>query len=271
MLTDTMNTPSEPTHANGKPNQTVNAPKGIAPPPIGLTLKEVTAPLDWLGTLVSKPTLRKLPKGDQRPVLLAPGFLTDSWSMRPLRDFLRRLNYVALDWELGRNMGHVDDDIIKFGHQVGELASATGEPVTLIGWSLGGTISREVARFFPECVREVITLGTPVTGGPKYTSVGARMAKIRNINLDTLEQEVLERNRQGFEQPVTVIYSKKDGVVSWKASIDVYNAQAKHIEVNSTHLGIGVHADSWKAIALILAGQTERLPWQTGEQALQQK
>lgn len=245
-----------------------SAPIGIKPPPFSLMIKEARAPLEWLSQMVTKPTLRNLPMGDQRPIILAPGFLADSWSMRPMRHFLRRLNYMALDWDLGRNMGNVDDDILRFGHQVGELAMITGEPVTLIGWSLGGTISREVARFFPECVREVITLGTPVTGGPKYTSVGTRVAKVRRIDLDALEQEILQRNQVGFEQPITVIYSKQDGVVSWKASIDVYNPQAKHIELNCSHMGMSVHADCLKAIALILAGQTEQLSWQTATQAL---
>ena len=234
-------------------------------------LKEVAAPFEWLSQMVAKPELHNFPMGDQRYIVLVPGFLTDQWSMRPLRQFLRRLNYVALDWDLGLNMGHVDDDIVRFGRQVGELAMVTGEPVTLIGWSLGGTISREIARFFPECVKEVITLGTPVTGGPKYTSVGARIAKVRNIDLDVLEQEILQRNQVGFEQPVSVIYSKQDGVVSWKASIDVYNSQAKHFEVNCSHLGLGVHIDCWKAIASILAGSTQQLTWQTAAQALQQQ
>lgn len=246
----------------------IAAPTGITRPSLSLMLKETNAPFEWLSSLVARPSLHKLPMGDQRHIILAPGFLTDAWSMRPLRHFLRRLNYVALDWDLGVNVGNVDDDIVRFGRQVGELASATGQPVTLIGWSLGGTISREVARFFPECVREVITLGTPVTGGPKYTSLGSRIAKVRGTDLDALEQEILQRNQVGFKQPVTVIYSKQDGIVSWEASIDVYNSQAKHIEVKCTHLGITVYAESWKAIALILAGQSQHLPWQTASQAL---
>lgn len=73
------------------------APSGIAPPSIGLMVKEAKAPLEWLGSVVTKPSVCKLPQGDQRHIILAPGFLTDTWSMRPLRNFLRRLNYVALD------------------------------------------------------------------------------------------------------------------------------------------------------------------------------
>jgi pimeloyl-ACP methyl ester carboxylesterase len=72
--------------------------------------------------------------------------------------------------------------------------AANGTPVTLIGWSLGGVIVREVARDHPDLVRELITLGTPVLGGPKYTRVGALFGKRESIDLDRLEQEIHERN-----------------------------------------------------------------------------
>ncbi|MDM7859233.1 alpha/beta fold hydrolase [Alteromonas sp. ASW11-36] len=117
--------------------------------------------------MATLPTLLSMPKGDGRPVLLAPGFMADKWSMRPLKGFLNKLGYEAYDWNLGRNNGDVDEDIVRLGRQTLELSSALDKPITLIGWSLGGVLCREVARLFPDVVREVITMGTPVTGGPK--------------------------------------------------------------------------------------------------------
>ena len=38
-----------------------------------------------------------------------------------------------------------------------------GPPASLVGWSLGGVIAREVARLHPDAVRQVITYGTPVS------------------------------------------------------------------------------------------------------------
>lgn len=231
----------------------------LAPPSRRLALREFTAPLDWAGTALSLRQLLSLPKGDRRPIILAPGFLTDKWSMRPLRSFLCYLNYDAVDWNLGRNLGNVDEDIVGLGKQSLELCRQQSAPVTLIGWSLGGVICREVARLFPDCVKEVITLGTPISGGPKYTGPGRRYARLKNIDLDAFELQVLERNKQGFEQPITVLFSRRDGVVGWQAALDVYNPQAKHIEVDCTHLGIGIHSTSWRSIALTLAGQSSQL------------
>ena len=47
------------------------------------------------------------------------------------------------------------------------LFERQGEPISLVGWSLGGVLAREVARERPETVRGVVTLGSPVIGGPK--------------------------------------------------------------------------------------------------------
>lgn len=235
----------------------------LAPPPLALTFREVSAPIEWAQTWFSRAKFGALPKGNKEPIILAPGYMADKWSMRPLKRFLHSLNYQAKDWNLGRNLGQVDEDIVRLGRQTLELAGKTKKPVTLIGWSLGGVICREVARLFPEAVKEVITLGSPVTGGPKYTAVAKRYANRNNVDVDALEKEVLARNAIGFNQPITVIFSKTDGIVGWQAALDVYNAQAKHIEVESTHLGIGVHTDSWLAIAKTLAGRFNEIQYST--------
>ena len=50
------------------------------------------------------------------------------------------------------------------------LADKHGQPVSLIGWSLGGIYAREMAKIHPEISRCVVTLGTPFTGHPKATN-----------------------------------------------------------------------------------------------------
>lgn len=217
------------------------------------SILEVTAPFDWLATFAKLPSLLRGPKGDGRPVLLAPGYLTDEYAMWPLKHFLNHLNYDTYDWGLGRNLGDVDADIVKLGEQVAQLYEELQKPVTLIGWSLGGVVAREVTRLFPDCVAEVITLGTPITGGPKYTAVAKQFAKLKKLDLDTFEAHVFERNSIGFKQPVTSIFSKTDGVVGWQASVDVYNTQARNICVKGSHLGLGINPQVWKIIADTLA------------------
>lgn len=231
----------------------MNPPK-LSRPTLLNTVKEVSAPLDWLNTLTQLPRLLKLPKGDNRPILLIPGYLADEFSMWPLQRFLNKMQYSAQHWDLGRNLGDVDVDIERLIDKTKQCyVQHNNQPVTLIGWSLGGVLAREAARLSATQVKEVITLGTPITGGPKYTAVGNAYARRKKLNLDTFEQHVLERNSIGFDQPVTSIYSKTDGIVGWQASLDVYNNHARNIEVNGTHIGLGINPKVWEIIIQTLS------------------
>ena len=187
--------------------------------------------------------------------MLLPGYGTDEASMRPLGRYLEFLGYDVYDWGLGRNKGDVDGHIEDVGDRVRQLYTELDDtPFTLIGWSLGGVVAREIARLYEPCVREVITLGTPIIGGPKYTAAAKRFSEYSGLDLDEFEKHVHERNSIGIRQPVTSIYSKLDGIVGWQASVDTYNDQARNIEVYSSHFGIGVNGKVWRLIADILAG-----------------
>ena len=225
------------------------APICKGPNPIN-RLFELRAPLEWATLSLSAPYLLTAPKGDGRPVVLAPGYMANATSMAPLQLYLNHLGYRCSSWTLGTNRGDVEGDIVRFGDEIEALSSAHDDaPVTLIGWSLGGVVAREVARLNAPSVREVITMGTPIIGGPKYTSVGALFARSQGMDLDDFEQDVHERNSAGLTQPVTSIYSKLDGIVGWRASVDVYNPQARNVEVYASHLGLGGSPRVWRTIA----------------------
>jgi pimeloyl-ACP methyl ester carboxylesterase len=97
--------------------------------------------------------------------------------------------------------------------------------VRLIGWSLGGYLAREAARDCPDLVHQVITLRSPVVGGPKYTLV-AEAYRRRGIDLDEVEAQVEARNSVPLRTPVVAIYSRNDAVVEWEACIDRHCAEA---------------------------------------------
>lgn len=222
------------------------------------TALEIRAPLDWASVVLRAPQLLLAPRGDGRPVMLLPGYGADESSMRPLQKYLDYLGYDTYDWSIGRNKGDVEGYIQRAGERVKALhADLDGAPVTLIGWSLGGVVARETARLFEPYVREVITMGTPIIGGPKYTAIGHRFAKQNGIDLDAFEIKVHERNSIGIRQPVTAIYSKSDGVVGWEACVDVYNPHARNLRVNSSHFGLGVSGKVWKLIAETLGREQE--------------
>ena len=230
----------------------------LRPPSKFNTLKELRAPLEWIMAYGNKKKLTKISKGDGRILILVPGYGADEWSMRPLKKFLKSINYQVFDWGHGRNRGHVEQDTELLAQTVHDISQNNNkQSVSVIGWSLGGVLSREVARLHPKLVKQVITMGTPLVGGPKYTIAANKYAKSMNMDLNQYEAEIHQINSLGITQPLTVIFSKSDGVVGWRASLDYYNPHAKNIEVNCSHLGMGVNAEVWDIIAKALANQSE--------------
>jgi fermentation-respiration switch protein FrsA (DUF1100 family) len=129
-------------------------------------------------------------------------------------------------------------------------------PVRVIGWSLGGYLAREAARERPDLVERVITLGAPVVGGPTYTA-SAPMYRRRGYDLDEIAASVLEREDLPIQAPIYAIYSRTDGVVSWRASIDTFdNAHVEHHEVAASHLGMISSPRVYRLIAELLAKRT---------------
>lgn len=232
-------------------------PRDCEKPSLFSSIRELGTPLEFLKFPVMTPSLLAAPRGDGRKIILLPGFTSPELAMQPLSSYLNFLGYDASTWGLGINGGDVDGLTEKFGRGVQDAADKTGAPITLIGWSLGGVIARETARLFPDAVREVITMGTPLIGGPKYTSVGWVYARMTGMDVDAFEHEVHERNNIGLSQPITALYSKSDGVVGWKAAVDVYNAQTRNIEVRSTHFGMGVNSTVWKIVAQTLSASQD--------------
>lgn len=226
------------------------APDLRPPGRLGL-LREAATPLALARLLAAAPDLARQPRGGGEPVLVLPGFGTSDASTALLRAYLGRLGYRAFGWGLGTNRGDVADLVPQVIHRTEVLARATSTRVRLVGWSLGGTLARETARERPEVVERVVTMGTPVVGGPKYTAV-ARVYAAQGFDLDAIEHVVAERNRVPLRVPVTALYSRNDGVVAWTACIDHHN-DVEHVEVRSTHLGLGVDPDVYRVLADRLA------------------
>jgi len=225
--------------------------KIIPPSPIGL-IREGLGLVELAKFLWRFPDLARQPRGNGETVLVLPGYGTDDLITTALRTYLKYLGYLPLGWGLGRNDGRVRDLVGKILKRVAAEYRRTGRPVKLIGWSLGGFMAREVARERPDRVERIITLGSPVVGGPKYTVVAGNYRKM-GYDLDAIAAEIEKRNQVPLDVPVTAIYSKRDYVVAWQACIDRVSGNVEHIEVRTTHLGLGFSPDVYRIIARRLA------------------
>jgi hypothetical protein len=223
--------------------------KVLEPPPLSGLIRETRGLLELPRLMLNFRGLARQPRGQRQPVLLLPGYGAGDGSTVILKIYLRLLGYRVRGWGLGRNSGNVPDLMPRVIKRIGSFARRTQEQVRLIGWSLGGYLAREAARERPDLVYRVITLGTPVVGGPKYTVVARRFQQ----DMAAIEAEIELRNRISLCTPVTAIYSRADAVVAWEACIDQNGNDVEHVEVRTTHVGLGFSPEVYKIIAQRLA------------------
>lgn len=222
----------------------------LAPPSVWQRGRELLVGRDLVVGALRLPALRSLPRGTGAPVILVPGFGTGDGSFVLLRGLLARLGHDARPAGLGR----VGDDVPVLAERVAgiarDTAAETGRPVALVGWSIGGVLAREAARGHPEVVRHVVTIGTPVEGGPSYTALAGRYTADQ---LAAIRAGIDEANRVPITTPITAIWSPNDGIVTPEACIDRRSPRVEHVRVTSTHLGMGLDPKVWGVVAQRLA------------------
>jgi len=186
------------------------------------------------------------------PVVLFPGFGTDEAAMAVLHHYLKKIGAEVHHWGIGRNHGYVPDLLTQANARVRDFTSG-GTRVHLVGWSLGGYLAREVARELPESVARVVTLGSPVVGGPKFTAVGA-LYKSWGFDLEAMARDVENREAVPIQNEILAVYSKADAVVDWQACIDQRSPRVAHAEVQGSHLGLVVNAKAFELVRDFLSG-----------------
>ena len=128
-----------------------------------------------------------------------------------------------------------------------KLRKESGRPVSLVGWSLGGIYAREIAKLIPDDVRCVVTLATPFTGSPRETNVWRIYELLSGHSLD--DAALLAQVREPPPVPTTSIFSRTDGVVSWRCCVERDGHEVENIEVPASHFGIGMNPATWYAVA----------------------
>jgi hypothetical protein len=202
------------------------------------------------------PDLLKQPRGDGEPVVVLPGFGTDDLSTWMLRRYLRVLGYRVYGWKLGLNHGDVRALIPAVEELAHRCAIKRGQRVRLVGWSLGGLIAREIARDNPWLVERVVTMGSP-TCVPRYPSA-RRWFSVFGRDLEAIACAVEERSGTPIRVPVTAIHASYDGIVAPSDCADP-DESVEHIDVATTHLGLGINPVVYRIVAQRLATIAPRL------------
>jgi pimeloyl-ACP methyl ester carboxylesterase len=221
-------------------------PRPTGPPARERLLLEFLTAREGIRLPLQLPLLLKQRATRRATVLLVPGLGATDASLLPLRTYLRRFGHDARSIGMGRITDDVEGQYLRVAAATVRVAAEVGEPVVLIGQSIGGVLVREAARDHDDIVKRVITFGTPVVGGPAYSQVARRYPK---AVLDTIVSRVDERALIALTVPITAIWSRSDGIVNPAACFDRVSPNVEHVEVSSSHLGMGIDPDVWAVIA----------------------
>jgi pimeloyl-ACP methyl ester carboxylesterase len=180
------------------------------------------------------------------PVMVVPGLLSSDRATTILRKFLHKSGFKVQGWEMGMNLGRMQSlEVLR--QKVEQLSDNSGQKVILIGWSMGGIFSREIAKQLPDKVKYLITIGSP------FANIQAPNHAKWVFALLNKESEIDEAFTQQIPEPAHVptlcLYSKKDGIVPWQACME--NCEdALHVnrEIQSSHFGMGANPQVLRGI-----------------------
>jgi pimeloyl-ACP methyl ester carboxylesterase len=227
----------------GKLMQQLTAPMRLA--------LEARAPWELGAGIAAQPLLAMARKGDGHPVLVLPLMFGSDFNTLPLRGYLAGRGYAVSAWGQGVNLGPRAGVFDACRDRLGELFAEHRRPVSLVGWSLGGLYARALALAAPEQVRQVICLGTPIGGDPCPADIWRTYERLTGDPMGL--PPGLGDLHGPLPVPATSIYSRSDGIVPFEHSREPAGAAAENIEVESSHLGLGVHPLTLYAVADRLA------------------
>jgi pimeloyl-ACP methyl ester carboxylesterase len=204
------------------------------------------ASLPWLW-----PLLATAPRGDGHPVLLLPGFMGTEASLIGLELFLRNRGYAVQTWGLGRNVGFHAKHANALEQKIRHMHHVSGQKVSLVGWSLGGVFALYGAHQAGECVRNVVTLGSPISvdaagsaSPPLVKAMYRLIAHPMGPAAHSMQPRAKKlRERAQLAMPLSCLYSLSDGVVPpQEATVDGNPALHENIRVPGSHVGLGFNA-----------------------------
>ena len=122
-----------------------------------------------------------------------------------------------------------------------------------MGHSLGGMIARGLAVRRPDLVAGIVTMGSPMLApGAHHISLTASVGVLVRLSKaglpglmaeDCVAGECARESFDESQEPMpegvgfTAIYSKRDGIVDWRACVDPL---AHPVEVHTSHVGMAL-------------------------------
>ncbi|MDQ3719553.1 MAG: alpha/beta hydrolase [Actinomycetota bacterium] len=200
--------------------------------------------------------------GRGQPVLLIPGFLAGDGSLSMLTHWLRRTGHHTGKAGIRLNVGCSGRSLDRLEGGLEELVERQGRPAVIIGQSRGGSFAKVLAQTRPDLVAGIVTLATPqldplavhplVRLQIEAVALGGSLRLPHLFSRSCMDGECCETFWQRFAAPLhpsigyLAIFSRSDGIVDWRACLD---PSAEHLEINSSHCGMGMNPGAYRGIA----------------------
>ena len=223
-------------------------PADAGGPRTSLLLKEFTWIADPIKRVFSPPVIAaaKNPK----TVMLLPGFGSHPTRMRNMARQMEAAGHTAKRWGLGFNFGATAVRFERVEKRLCEIYDRAGEPIALVGWSLGGVIARELAKRHPDKVKLVMTLGTPFSGDRRANNASRVYEAINDHSVDNPPFE--DDPKQKPKAHTIAIWSPYDGVIAPACSRGEAGERDIAIEVPERHFEFSASRRSINRILKLL-------------------
>ncbi len=220
-------------------------------PSLGLLLSETRVLGDWARGRRENAALAAAHDGAGRPVMVLPGFMVADARTELLRRTLKRAGYRAHGWGLGRNRGVTADLLERLDARLDHIQQYSDEPVTLIGWSLGGLMAREYAKHAPHRIARVITMGSPFSGNIRANHAWRLYEWVTKHPVDA--PPIAVRLAEKPPVPTYALWSRRDGVVAPASAAGQPGERDMAVEVDCGHMAFACAPEAVTALLNVLA------------------
>lgn len=190
------------------------------------------------------------PFGRGRPVIVIPGLLSSDRATALLRHSLAKAGFAVEGWGQGMNTGAQPAKIARLEARLRELAAEAGEPVVLIGWSLGGMFARVLAQRHPEACRLVMTLGSPFSGDRRANNAWRVYEVLNDHKVDAApfpEDPAVKPSVR-----TVAVWSQRDGIVAPRCAAGAAGEADRVVEVPFKHFEMASASGAVRAVLDLL-------------------
>lgn len=218
------------------------------PPPLVLLAREALLFPAARIRAAFAPAVKRIVRGDGQTVIVIPGFMATDRTTSRLRKSLSQAGFACHGWGMGRNMGVTSDILERLECRISEIGP--DGPVILIGWSLGGLFAREYAKYAPQNVSKVITLGSPFSGGPRANHGWRLYERVAGHKVDCPPVQAVLHYKPPV--PTVAIWSPRDGIVASKAARGLATESDLQVQLGCSHMGFIADPDVIRHIATVI-------------------